>query len=113
MLPPRSADAPWKPRPASPSASSATMPSPSFCPIRSSPPRQFIWPPTGLNRRSESGTSHQQHGKETAGENVERKAEAGPPHGDTGILNDSMMEEIENSVSGEGSHNQPKALLEA
>jgi len=31
-----------------------------------------------LNLRSESGASRQQHGKETAGENVERKAEAGP-----------------------------------
>jgi hypothetical protein len=66
-----------------------------------------------LNLRSESGASHQQHGKETAGENVERKAEAGPPHRDTGILNEQVMKEVQNSVSGEGSHNQPKVLLEA
>src|SRR5438046_2019032 len=66
-----------------------------------------------LNLRSESGASHQQHGKETADENVERKAEAGPPHWDTGILNDPGMKEVENSVPGEGSRNQPKVLLEA
>ena len=59
-----------------------------------------------LNLRSESGASHQQHGKETAGENVKRKAEARPPHRDTGILNEQVMKEVENSVAGEGSHNQ-------
>jgi hypothetical protein len=62
--------------------------------------------PIILNLRSESRASHQQHGKETPGENVERKAEAWPPHRDTGILNEQMMKEVENSVSGESSqHN--------
>src|SRR5689334_10243950 len=65
-----------------------------------------------LNLRSESGPSHQQHGQETAGEDVERKAEAGPPYWDTRILNEPVMKEVENSVSGEGSQNQPKVLLE-
>jgi hypothetical protein len=60
------------------------------------------------NLPSESGASHQQHGKETAGECVERKAEAAPPHGDTGILNEQALKQVENSVSGEGSHNQPQ-----
>jgi hypothetical protein len=66
-----------------------------------------------LNRRIESGASHQEHGKETTGENVERKAEARPPHRDTGILNEQVMKEVENSVSGEAGHSQPKVLLEA
>ncbi len=57
--------------------------------------------------------SDQRHGKEPTREKVERKAEAGPPYGNTGILNEYMMKEIEDSVSGEGSHNQPKVLLEA
>jgi hypothetical protein len=57
-----------------------------------------------LDLRGESGTSHQQNGEESAGENVEGKTEGGPPHGDTGILNEQVMKEVENSVSGEGSH---------
>jgi len=76
-------------------------------------PRQRRVAGVTLNLRSESGASHQQHGKETASENVERKAEAGPPNWDTGIPNNPVMKEVENSVSGEGSHNQPKVLLEA
>ena len=40
-----------------------------------------------LNWRSESGASHQEHGKKTAGENVEGHAEAGPPRRDAWILN--------------------------
>src|ERR1041385_5170070 len=66
-----------------------------------------------LDLRSESGALHQQHGKEAASENVERKAEAGPPYRNTWILNKQVMKEVENPVSGEGSHNQPKVLLEA
>jgi hypothetical protein len=66
-----------------------------------------------LNLRVQSGASYQQHGKEPTGENVERKAEAGPPHWDTGILNEQVMKEVEDCVSGEAGHNQPQALLEA
>lgn len=57
--------------------------------------------------------SHQQYGKESTGENVEGEAEAGPPHWDTWILNEEAMKKVKNSVSSEGSHNQPKVLLEA
>src|SRR5262245_8375971 len=66
-----------------------------------------------IHRSSESGASHQQHRKEAAGENVERKAKPGPPHRDTRILNEQVMKEVENPVSREGGHNQPKILLEA
>ncbi|HZQ69866.1 MAG TPA: hypothetical protein VFA68_15185, partial [Terriglobales bacterium] len=44
-----------------------------------------------LDRRSGSGASHEQHRKDSAGENVERHAEAGPPRRDTGVLNQSVM----------------------
>src|SRR5919201_975047 len=68
--------------------------------------RRFI---SGL--RSGLRASHQQHGKETAGENVERKAEAGPPDRDTWTVNEHAMKEVENSVSSQGSHNQPEVLF--
>jgi hypothetical protein len=58
------------------------------------------------NLPSESGASHQQRGKETAGKCFERKAEPAPPLRNTGILNEQAMKKVENSVSGEGSHNQ-------
>ena len=48
-----------------------------------------------------------------AGENVERKAEAGPPYRDTRVLNQEVMNEIENSVSDKRSRSQPQILPEA
>jgi hypothetical protein len=66
-----------------------------------------------LDLRGESGAADQQHGKKTPGENVEGKAEARPPQRDTGILNEKVMKKVENSVSREGSHTQPKVPLEA
>ena len=57
--------------------------------------------------RSEPGASQQQHGQDSAGENVERKAEAGPPQRDTGILKQAVMKEVADSVSGEASYSQP------
>src|SRR5690242_11371161 len=60
--------------------------------------------PTGvsiLHRRSESLTPHQQHGKKTAGENVEGHAEAGPPCRDAWILNKQVVKDVEDSVSRE------------
>ncbi len=66
-----------------------------------------------LGVRGESGASHQQNGEETAGEHVERKAEAGPPYRDTGILNEQVMKGIESSVSGECGDDQPKVSLKA
>jgi len=66
-----------------------------------------------LNLRSESGASHEQHGKENASEDVERKTESRPSHRDSGILNEPVVKEVENSVPGESSDNQPKVLFEA
>lgn len=66
-----------------------------------------------LDLRSESGAAHQQHRQKTPSEKVKRKTEARPPHRDTGIPNEDVMKKIENSVSRESCHNQPKVLLEA
>jgi hypothetical protein len=60
-----------------------------------------------LDMHCESGTSHQQQGQETKSENVEGKAEAGPPHWGTRVLNARSMKEFEYPVSGERGHNQP------
>ena len=66
-----------------------------------------------LSLCSQCGASHQEHGKNTAGENIKGKTEAGPPQRDTGILNEQVMKEVENTVSSEGSRNQPKVLFKA
>ena len=69
--------------------------------------------PLGFNRQSESGTWHQQHGKDSASEDVERNAEAGPPYRDTWVLNQEVMNGTEDSVSCESSRSQPQVLPEA
>ncbi|HET6180715.1 MAG TPA: hypothetical protein VFE61_27600 [Candidatus Sulfotelmatobacter sp.] len=49
----------------------------------------------------------------TTGQNVERKAEAGPPYRDAGIVNEQVMKKVENTMSDEASHDQPQVLLKA
>ena len=65
------------------------------------------------DRPLKSGTPHQEHSEESAGDNVEGHTEAGPPQRDTWILNHLVMKEIEDTVSGERGGSQPQIPLEA
>ena len=66
-----------------------------------------------LNPRGQSRASQQKYGKETGGKYIKREAEARPPHGYSGILNELVMKEVENSVSSKRSYNHPKTFLES
>lgn len=48
-------------------------------------------------------------GYESGGEEVEGESEAGPPDGDSGVVDEAVVEDVEDFVGGEGGDDQPEA----